>query len=132
MSADPSKMRQQIARAFDGLDRLLTTLLRSAPMAPGSLYLLRRKCGKPSCRCARGSLHASWVLTRSEAGQQRLYSVPAAQRAQLRSWTAEYRRYQRARAQWVKRTASLLSQMDALAEQRVLGWPAAKNQPPKS
>src|SRR5437867_7923122 len=114
MSADLSKMRQQIARAFDGLDRLLTTLLRTTPMAPGSLYLLRRKCGKPSCRCARGSLHESWVLTRSEAGQQRLYSVPGTQRAQLRSWTAEYRRYQRTRPHWVKRTARLLVQIEAL------------------
>jgi hypothetical protein len=32
-------------------------------MVQGSFYLLRRKCGKPNCRCSSGRLHATWVLT---------------------------------------------------------------------
>ena len=47
---------------------LCTVQCRSQPMVPGSLYLLRRKCGKPNCRCATGELHTRWVLTRSEQG----------------------------------------------------------------
>jgi hypothetical protein len=27
------------------------------PMTPGAFYLMRRKCGKASCRCAQGQLH---------------------------------------------------------------------------
>ena len=53
-------------------------------ITPGSFYLLRRKCGKATCRCARGQLHAVWVLTRSEAGKHKLYTVPPEQRAALR------------------------------------------------
>jgi len=92
-------------------------------MTPGSLYLLRRKCGKPTCRCAQGHLHEAWVLTRSEQGQARLFSVLPEHRPRLRQLTQAYRRYQRARAQWVKTTTKLLVQIDQLAEARIVAWP---------
>lgn len=92
-------------------------------MTPGSLYLLRRKCGKPTCRCAQGHLHEAWVLTRSDQGQAKLLAVPAEQRSRLRQLTQVYRRYQRGRAQWVKSTAKLLVQIDRLAEAQIVPWP---------
>ena len=92
-------------------------------MTPGSLYLLRRKCGKPACRCAQGHLHGAWVLTRSVEGQAKLFSVPPEQRARLRQLTKTYRHYQQARAQWVKSTAQLLVQIDRLAEAQIVAWP---------
>jgi hypothetical protein len=95
-------------------------------MVRGSFYLLRRKCGKPNCRCATGQLHASYVLTRSEAGKDRLYPVPKEPRAEVRKWAAEYRRYQRARAVLAKRYLHLLSLVDQIAEQRLLSWPPNK------
>ena len=95
----------------------------------GNLSLLRRKCGKPNCRCATGPLHASWVLTRSEAGKDRIYSVPKDQRAQVRCWALEYRRYQRARAALAKALPQLLALADQMAEQRLLVWPEKKEPP---
>jgi hypothetical protein len=92
-------------------------------MVQGSFYLLRRRCGKPNCRCATGQLHAAYVLTRSEQGKDRLYTVPREQRARVRKWAAEYRRYQRARAVLAKRHLRLLSLVDQMAEQRLLAWP---------
>jgi hypothetical protein len=92
-------------------------------MVPGSFYLLRRKCGNPNCRCAQGQLHASWVITRSEAGKHRIYSVPNDKRAWLRQLTSEYRRYQRARAVLVKRHQKMLGLVDLLAEMRLQTWP---------
>jgi len=101
----------------------LRQLQRSQPMVQGSFYLLRRKCGKPNCRCAGGQLHVSWVITRSEQGQDRIYSVPKDQRARLRLLTQEYRRYQRARAVLVKRHGKLLQLVDRIAELRMNPWP---------
>ena len=95
MSAHLSRLRQKLWRAYAALARTLRQLHRAQPMVQGSFYLLRRKCGKPNCRCASGQLHASWVLTRSQAGQDRIYSVPKDQRARVRRWALEYRRYQR-------------------------------------
>ena len=125
-----SKLRQQLSRSFATLGQVFAELIRSTPMVPGSLYRLRRKCGKPNCRCAQGELHETWVLTRSEQGKSRLYSVPAAERASVREWASQYRRYQRARAQWVKRCVALLAQIDHLAEQRIVVWPPLEPKPP--
>ncbi len=96
LSANLPRQRQQLWRSFGALGRLLRQLQPSGPMTPGSLYLLRRKCGKPTCRCAQ---------------------------AHLRQLTKTYRRYQRARAQWVKLSAQLLIQIDQLAEAQIVTWP---------
>ncbi len=130
MSADLSKARQQLWRSFAALEALLRRLDDSARMTPGCLYLLRRKCGKPTCHCAQGQRHEIWVLTRSEAGQRRLYPVPAAQRARLRQLTIAWRKYQRARAAWVRQTATVLRQVDALAQARQVPWPDQSNPTP--
>ena len=123
-----SKLRQQISRSFSALGRLLSEFMRSGAMVPGSLYRLRRKCGKPTCRCAQGELHETWALTRSEQGKARLYGVRAEERSTLRDRTLEYRRYQRARAKWIKQSAALLSQIDQLAEKRIVPWPTGQDQ----
>ena len=129
MSGNLSQLRQKLWRAYAALARTLRPLQRAQPMVQGSFYLLRRKCGKPNCRCAAGQLNASWVLTRSEAGKDRIYSVPKAQRAQVRRWALEYRRYQRARAALAKAHLQLLALADEMAAQRLLAWPEKKEPP---
>jgi len=129
MSANLSRLRQKLWRAYAALAQTLRQLQRDQPMVQGSFYLLRRKCGKPNCRCASGQLHASWVLTRSEAGKDRIYPVPKDQRAQVRRWALEYRRYQRARAALAKAHPQLLALADQMAGQRLLVWPEKKESP---
>lgn len=123
MTGDLSSLRQQLWRSYTALKLSLRQLQRSEAMVQGSFYLLRRKCGKPNCRCAQGQLHTSWVITRSEQGQDRIYSVPKDQRGRLRPLTQEYRRYQRARAVLVKRHVQLLQLVDRIAELRMIIWP---------
>ena len=129
MNADLPNLRQQLWRAYAALATTLRRLQRCEPMVQGSFYLLRRKCGKPNCRCARGELHPAYVLTRSEAGKDRLYPVPKEQRAEVRKRAAEYRRYQRARAVLVKRYLHLLALVDQIAEQRLITWPPNREGP---
>jgi hypothetical protein len=129
LNADLPKLRQELWRAYAAQATTLRRLQRSEPLVRGSFYLLRRKCGKPNCRCARGELHPAYVLTRSEAGKDRLYPVPKAQRAEVRKRAAEYRRFQRARAVLVKRHLRLLALVDQIAEQRLLTWPPNREVP---
>jgi hypothetical protein len=129
LTNDLSRLRQQLWRAYAALGTTLRRLQRSQPMVQGSFYLLRRQCGKPNCRCATGLLHPTYVLTRSEQGRDRLYTVPKDQRAQLRQWAAEYRRYQRARAVLVKGHLHLLGLVDQIGQQRLLTWPQNKEVP---
>jgi len=123
MSAELSALRQRLWRQYRAVGRLLRTMTSQGPLTPGSFYLLRRKCGKPACRCARGQLHAVWVLTRSEAGRHKLYTVPADQRARVRQLATAWRRYQRARAQLLKQTTALLAWADQIAERQRVAWP---------
>lgn len=125
MPAERSALRQRLWRQYRSLGRLLRTLTSQGPLTPGSFYLLKRKCGKPSCRCARGQLHTAWVLTRSESGKHKLYIVPPEQRAQVRKLTAAWRRYQRARARLLQQTAQLASSADQLAQRGRVAWPPA-------
>jgi len=130
MKASTSRLRQRLWRAYRSLGRALRAMSPGSPMTPGSFYLMRRKCGKASCRCARGQLHPAWVLTRSEAGRHRLYSVPADQRALVRRWATAWRGYQRARARFGKQTAAILALADELAQRLTVRWPRRKSPPP--
>lgn len=128
MGKNLSVQRRQAWHLWRRAGRLVRRMQRAGTMCPGSLYLLRRRCGKPGCHCRRGALHAAWVVTRSENGQVRLYGVPEQERAAVRRLTARYRDWQRARAALVKMMNELLRQLDALAEERIEPWPAANKE----
>ena len=125
MDATTSALRRQLWRQFRVSARLLRLLTGPAELIPGSFYLLRRKCGKASCRCARGHLHTTWVLTRSEAGQHKLYPVPSNQRARVRKLAAAWKRAQKARAKLLKLNTQLLSLADEIVQKQQVHWPPA-------
>ena len=125
MTAELPALRQRLWRQYRSLERLLRTMTSQGPLTPGSFYLLRRQCGKPSCRCTRGQLHAVWVLTRSEPGKHKLYLVPPDQRAHVRRLAAAWRRYQRARARLLQQIRALLALADQIAERQRVNWPPA-------
>jgi len=125
MDATTSALRRRLWRQFRASGRLLRLMTHPAELIPGSFYLLRRKCGKPSCRCAQGHLHATWVLTRSEAGQHKLYPVPPAERARIRKLAAAWKRAQKARAKLLKLNAQLIALADEIVHQQQVDWPPA-------
>jgi len=127
-NAELSERRRRLWQLWRAAEALVRRMQRAEAMCPGSLYLLRRRCGKPTCRCRQGALHATWVVTRSEAGRGRLYRVPAPERTAVRRLTARYRDWQRTRAALIKTMRELLRQLDALAEARMQPWPAARKE----
>jgi len=56
----------------------LLARLRRIPQdaLPGSLALSHRRCGKPSCHCAKGDGHPFYSLTFMIDGQKRVESIP--------------------------------------------------------
>lgn len=85
-------------------------------LVKGSVYQLQTRCGKPSCHCAsdQGPLHTSTVLSWSEKGRTRLRTLPPGERARLRQWTENYRRFRQARAALVKLHRRMLATIDQL------------------
>lgn len=60
----------------------------------GSLIVLTRKCGKPSCRCARGEPHQTPALSTSIDGKTTILTL---READLPEVTTALTRYRRAR-----------------------------------
>jgi hypothetical protein len=70
---------------------------QDAPMMlRGTLGTFRRRCGKPSCRCASGDPHQSPALMYSEGGRTKTVILAGAEVAEV---TAALERYERARAE---------------------------------
>jgi hypothetical protein len=119
MSQEISSLRSELLKAQQQLPQLLEASLAREPLLPGSLYTLRRKCGKSNCRCSRGELHESTVLSYRGQGRPRNISPPPEQLESLRSMTLDYRRCRQARARLVRWHRQLLKLVDALEAARV-------------
>ena len=65
-------------------------------MVRGSLFTLRRKCGKPTCRCAAGDPHETPALAYPEGGRTKTLTLTG---VDLREVQAALARYQKAKAE---------------------------------
>ena len=74
----------------------------------GSLIVLRRRCGKPTCHCAKGQPHATPALSFSQQGKTRLLTLRPPQLPGVR---AALRRYQQAQAQLERRAVAGLRRL---------------------
>ncbi len=64
-------------------------------MIRGSVVVQRRRCGKPTCRCADGvQLHESTVLSYSDSGRNRTLMLAANEVAAVSAAVARYRKRQ--------------------------------------
>jgi len=57
----------------------------------GSLITLRRRCGKPNCRCANGDPHETPALSFSEAGRTRTLTLREQDIPEVEAGLARYR-----------------------------------------
>jgi hypothetical protein len=114
-----SSLRSQLREAQLLLPSLLEACFGRQPLLPGSLYTLRRKCGKPSCHCTRGELHASTVLSYRGQGRPRNISPAPEHIEPLRNMTDPYRQCRQARAQLVRWQKQLLRLVDELEAARI-------------
>lgn len=114
-----SSLRSQLRQAQQLLPSLLEACFAREPLLPGSLYTLRRKCGKPSCRCSRGQLHESTVLSYRGQGKPRNLAPAPEHLPALRAMTDDYRTCRQARARLVRWQRQLLVIVDALQATRV-------------
>jgi hypothetical protein len=119
MNRQLSDLRSQLRQSQQELQTLLEAFLGRESLLPGSVYILRRKCGKKNCRCARGELHESTVLSYRGQGRTQNVSPPPEQIPTLRKLTGDYRHCRQARAQLVRLQQQMLKVVDALEAARV-------------
>ena len=77
---------------------------------PGSLLQRFRKCGKPTCHCAKKNSPGhgpDWVVTREVQGKTTTRAVPDEVLEQVRAGTEEYKRFRQLSHDLVEASAQL-------------------------
>ena len=110
-----SRLRQSLTRLNSEAAKLNKVFAADKPMIRGSVYEMKRKCGKTSCVCAtQGKLHSSRVISWSEDGSTRLQMIPKGKFVELRILTKRYQRFKKARAQLIKIQNKMIEIIDQL------------------
>ena len=120
---DAAQLRKQIQQCQCELGDVLRGLKGRRALIRGSVYMLRRKCGKAVCRCQDGHRHESWVLSVPDKGRKRLRTVPKGKRASWQEMSERYRQFRRGRARLVKLFAEILRLVDDMERERTVPPP---------
>lgn len=113
-----SRLRQALRQRLKELESSLEVVFGRAPLVKGNVYEMARKCGKPSCACTRGALHRSMVLSWSERGKTRLFSIPPDRLAEVRHKSQEYLRFRRTRARVTEIGKGMVALLDRIEKLR--------------
>lgn len=74
--------RRQAARQMPPLEEILR----------GSVVIVNRYCGKPSCRCLKGYKHRALYVSQSQKGKPRLVYIPQRSEKEVRMLIRNYRK----------------------------------------
>jgi hypothetical protein len=113
-----SRVRQSLSRLAEEIQGLLPAFTDRRPMIKGTVYELRRKCGKPTCYCAGGEPHSSMMLSRSEQGRTKLMTIPAGELKDFQALTERYQKFRRARARLGQIYKAMVKLIDQLEDAR--------------
>jgi len=81
-----------MSRFEDLRNAKLKQLAECKPFVAASLCLVRRRCGNPNCKCARGEPHQAHVLTLKTKGKTQTLHVPIALLEDVQAWVKEHKR----------------------------------------
>lgn len=70
----------------------LCQLFHEQDVIAGSLVTMKRLCGKPGCRCARGEKHVSLYVAFSVKGKRTMVIIPAGIVEEVRTAVEAYQR----------------------------------------
>jgi hypothetical protein len=100
------------------MKRLIDPFFSDRPVLKGSVYELKRKCGKPGCKCAQGQLHTRMVVSASEKGKTQLRAIPSGFLVETQQKVRRYQQLRQARARMVEIHRQMLKVMDEMEAMR--------------
>jgi hypothetical protein len=116
---DPSVDRQRLHLLLEELPTVIDFFSGYGPLVNGRFVVLRRRCGKATCRCSRGEEHRSQVFLDRSTGKRKIFKADRQLRWRLRKPSAECRRLRSLRAHLQKLNREILSACDRLREHRL-------------
>jgi hypothetical protein len=118
-----SRLRQSLVQLSKEIKKLTNPFLSDKPVIKGSVYELKRKCGKPGCKCAQGELHCRMVVSASEKGKTRLRVIPSGFLIEVQVKARRYQELRQARTRLVEVHKRILQTMDEMEAMRREGVP---------
>lgn len=97
-------------------------------MVAGSLFQMRRQCGNPRCKCARGELHASWYLSRHKEGKTKLTYIGRVVPDWLSRRARRYQSHQKRLAEIRKIDTEISKGLNQLRDEKVQSFEKAQEQ----
>jgi hypothetical protein len=119
-----SQLRHSLRRLSDELRQLIIPSFSDKPVIKGSVYELKRKCGKPGCKCAQGELHSRMVVSASEKGKTILRVIPHGFLVEVQAKVGRYQQLRRARTRLVevhRKMIQVIDEMEVMRRQEVPG-----------
>jgi len=113
-----SRLRQSLLHLVSEMKQLVEPFFSDRPVIKGTVYELKRRCGKPGCKCARGELHARMVVSASEGGKTRLQVIPRGFLVEVQQKVRRYQEVRRARGRLVEIHREMLKVMDEMEAMR--------------
>ena len=113
-----SRLRQTLLQLASEIKGLVEPLFSDRPVVKGTVYELKRRCGKPGCKCARGQLHARMVVSASERGKTRLQVIPKGFLVEVQTKVRRYREIRRVRARLGEIYRKMVRVMDEMEAMR--------------
>ncbi|MFQ5835395.1 MAG: DUF6788 family protein [bacterium] len=113
-----SRLRQSLNHLSYEIKELLKPFFSSKPVIKGSVYELKRKCGKPGCKCTKGQLHHTMVLSSSEKSRTRLRVIPQGFLLEVKTKVQRYQRLRRSRKRLGEVHKKMLCVMDEMEAMR--------------
>jgi len=117
-----SRFRQTLLHLAQEVRRLVEPFFSDQPGIKGTVYELKRRCGKPGCRCARGELHTRMVVSASEGGKTRLQVIPKGFLVEVQAKVRRYQEHRRARARLgeiYRKMLKVIDQMEAMRREEL-------------
>lgn len=113
-----SRLRQSLVQLCNEIRRHTNPFLSDLPVIRGSVYELKRKCGKAGCKCNQGELHCRMVVSASEKGKTRLRVIPSGFLAEVQRKARRYQELRQARSRIVEVHKKMLQVMDEMETMR--------------
>ena len=113
-----SRLRQSLLHLVSEMKQLVEPFFSDRPVIKGTVYELRRRCGKPGCKCAQGDMHARMVVSASEKGRTRLRVIPRGFLVEVQERVRRYQELRRVRARLVAIHREMLKVLDEMEAMR--------------
>ena len=117
-----SQLRQSLRKIPDEIRQLINPCFSNKPVIKGSVYELKRKCGKAGCKCTKGQLHNRMVVSSSEKGKTRLQVIPQGSLIEVQIKVRRYKELRHARARLVevhRKMLRIIDEMEAIRREEI-------------